>query len=216
MVAMVFKLMSMKPNPRPFNIWPISNTGNELVRAVVVEPEPTKNRPSMSRYFGFLYLMRNPLRTAPSRSPKAESVNIPPATSSETCVLLASRISEAAGSAPSMPIAIYVRPNVIKSRRRFERALLSMKHPYAASPVSTRYSASGDSNLHSTPARHVSGRHRSSREKWRSEVLAASCRNTSGSETHCRRARLPSPGERHSAGPCEASFPRVDLLDEEM
>src|SRR5260370_26175917 len=64
-------------------------------------------------------------------------------------------------------------------------------------------------------ARHVSDRHRSSNEKWRSEVLAANCRNTSGSETHCRRARLPSPGERHSAGLCEASSPRVDLLDGE-
>src|SRR5206468_2741269 len=49
---MVFKLRSMKPNPSPISIWPSSNTGNELVRAIVVEPEPSKNRPSVSRYFG--------------------------------------------------------------------------------------------------------------------------------------------------------------------
>jgi hypothetical protein len=100
-VAMVFKLRSMKPNPSPITIWPISNTGNELVRAIVVEPEPRKNRPSISRYFGCIYLMRNPLRTMPSILPKAEMVKMEPATSSETCVLLASRISEAPGSAPS-------------------------------------------------------------------------------------------------------------------
>src|SRR5438105_13509140 len=128
---MVFKLMSTKPNARPITIWPSSNTGNELVRAIVVEPEPSKNRPSMSRYFGCIYLMRNPLRTMPSILPKAESVNMEPATSSETCVLLASRISEAPGSAPSMPIAIYVRPNVIKSRRRLGRVVLTMKHPFS-------------------------------------------------------------------------------------
>ena len=39
-------------------------------------------------------------------------------------------------------------------------------------------------------ARHVSGRHRSSREKWRSEVLAANRRNKSGSGWRtCRRFR---------------------------
>src|SRR6266568_1743961 len=41
-----------------------------------------------------------------------------------------SRISEAPGSTPSMPIAIYVRPNVIKSRRRLGRVVLTMKHPF--------------------------------------------------------------------------------------
>ncbi len=127
---MVFKPMSTKPNAKPITIWPSSNTGNELVRTIVVEPEPTKNRPNMSRYFGLIDLMRNPLRTTPSIPPMAEMMNKPPATSSETWVLLASRTSEADGSVPSMPIVIYVRPNVIKSRRRCERALLSMKHPF--------------------------------------------------------------------------------------
>src|SRR2546421_10102603 len=63
--------------------------------------------------------------------------------------------------------------------------------------------------------RHVSGRHKSSQEKWRSEVLAANCRNTSGSETHCRRARLLSLGERHSAGLRAASSLFAGLLAEE-
>src|SRR2546421_8833874 len=65
-------------------------------------------------------------------------------------------------------------------------------------------------------ARHVSGRHRSSREKWLSEDLVANCRNTNESETHCRRARLPSPGERHSAGLRAASSLFAGLLDGEM
>src|SRR4051812_19061268 len=87
----------------------------------------------------------------------------------------------------------------------------------------TRRRAVGDARLNSLvkqrdastswQARHVSGRHRSLSEKWRSEVLAANYRNTSGSETHCRRARLPSPWERHSAVTCEVSSPLVDLLD---
>jgi hypothetical protein len=58
----------------------------------------------MSKYFGLIDLMRNPLRTTPSIPPMAEMMN--------------------------MPIVIYVRPNVIKSRRRCERALVSMKHPF--------------------------------------------------------------------------------------
>src|SRR5436309_7429956 len=128
---MVFKLGSMKPNPGPISIWSRSNTGNELVRAIVVEPEPSKNRPNMSRYFGCRDLTRNPLRSMPSILPNAERVNMEPATSSETWVLLASRISEAPGSAPSRPIAIYVRPNVVKSRRRLGRAVLTMKHSFS-------------------------------------------------------------------------------------
>src|SRR5438552_7186095 len=127
---MVFKLGSMKPNPSPITIWPSSNTGNELVRTIVVEPEPRKNRPSRSRYLGCRYLMRKPLRTMPSILPKAEMANMEPATSSETWVLFASRISEAPGSAPSIPIAIYVRPNVVKSRRRLGRVVLTMKYPF--------------------------------------------------------------------------------------
>ncbi len=71
------------------------------------------------------------------------------------------------------------------------------------------------SNLHSTPARHVSDRHRSSREKWRSAVLAANCRNTRGSEAHCSRARLPSLEDRRSAEPCDASSRPASLLAEE-
>src|SRR6266567_4445039 len=65
-------------------------------------------------------------------------------------------------------------------------------------------------------SKHVSGKHRSSRVKRRSEDLAANCRNTSGSETHCRRVRLPSLEERHSAGPCDVSSPLAALLDGEV
>ena len=36
--------------------------------------------------------------------------------------------------------------------------------------------------------RQPRGRHISSREKWLSEVLAANCRNTRESETHCSKA----------------------------
>ena len=60
---------------------------------------------------------------------------------------------------------------------------------------------------HEQRAIRVSGKHRSSHEKLRSGVLAANRRNKSGSEAHCRRARLPSLVERHSAGQCEASSP---------
>src|SRR5260221_13245981 len=60
--------------------------------------------------------------------------------------------------------------------------------------------------------KHASGRHRSSNKRWRSEVLVANSHNTSGSETHCNRAGLPSPAERRSAEPYGASAPCIDLL----
>src|SRR2546423_2825112 len=72
-----------------------------------------------------------------------------------------------------------------------------------------------ETRVQESRARHVSGRHKSSQEKWRSEVLAANCRNTSGSETHFIRARLLSLWERHSAGLRAASSLFAGLLAEE-
>src|SRR5437660_7958309 len=67
----------------------------------------------------------------------------------------------------------------------------------------------------SRQVRAVSGRHKSSSEKWRSEDLAANFHNTGGFETHCRRARLPFLGEKHSAGLRAASSRLASLLAEE-
>jgi hypothetical protein len=69
-----------------------------------------------------------------------------------------------------------------------------------------------ETSVQKSQARPVSGRHKSCSEKWRSKVLAASFRNTSGSQTHCRRARLSSLGERHSVAPCDTSSSPGDLL----
>lgn len=61
-----------------------------------------------------------------------------------------------------------------------------------------------------------SGKHRSLMEKWLSGILVASCRSMSESGSHCSRAGLPSPEDRHSVRLRATSSRLSSLPDEEM